>query len=158
MKKILVVLSLFVIIFIGSKVYKEISYVQVDGEKTVYQKKNLHPKTVEQLEDKEYRNIIVPKKLEKLLSQEEYMVLYFYSSTCSFCKKATPKLNAVAKEENVNVYFYNLLEFDQGWDQFKIEQTPTVVVLEKGQELSRLEGLKDEDDYKKILRLVSKKS
>ncbi|MGR5880876.1 thioredoxin family protein [Bacillus cereus] len=67
-----------------------------------------------------------------------------------FCKKATPALVRISKDINKELHLYNLLEFDAGWDQFKIEKTPTLVIFKKGKEFKRLEGLKDQTEYRKF--------
>lgn len=150
MKKILVFLCLIVFIFVGAQIYVSVSNSKVNGEETPYKKKDLHPKTIEQLKDSNYDNIITPRKLDELFAKEELTVVYFYSSTCAFCKKATPALVRISKDINKELHLYNLLEFDAGWDQFKIEKTPTLVIFKKGKEFKRLEGLKDQTEYRKF--------
>ncbi|MFJ7766813.1 thioredoxin family protein [Bacillus toyonensis] len=150
MKKILVFLCLIVFIFVGAQIYVSVSNGKVNGEETRYKKKDLHPKTIEQLKDSNYDNIITPRKLDELFAKEELTVVYFYSSTCAFCKKATPALVRISKDINKELHLYNLLEFDAGWDQFKIEKTPTLVIFKKGKEFKRLEGLKDQTEYREF--------
>jgi thioredoxin 1 len=154
MKKMLIFLILVATCFIGLQAYAEISNRNVNGKETVYQKENLHPETIKLLRNKDYQTITLPKELDGVLQQEPYTVVYFFSSTCSFCKKATPEIVKAAKELQIKIHFYNLLEFEQGWDRFSIEKTPTLVIFEKEKEIKRLEGLTNQEGYFNFLKKV----
>ena len=39
-----------------------------------------------------------------------------------------------AKEQGVTIHQYNLLEFEEGWDKYGIDQTPTLVSYENGKQ------------------------
>ncbi|MED4219521.1 thioredoxin family protein [Priestia megaterium] len=156
MKKMLIFLGFIALCFIIFQAYTPISNSQFDGKNTVYQKEHLHPKTIEQLKDKNYKNIVRPEVLNKLLNSQKYNYVYFYRSTCTYCKKATPKLNSISETLHIKLQLYNLEEFDQGWDNFKITKTPTLVVFKDGKELKRLEGLREYKEYQAFLTINNK--
>jgi thioredoxin 1 len=147
-----IVLALFAAIFFINK------YQQNEKAKNnPYGKTDLHPETIDQLHDPNYQNLILPNELKKKLDQKESLVVYFYSPTCPHCKKTTPILMPLAKSMNVHVYQYNLLEFDQGWDDYHIQFTPTIVYYEKGKEKARLVGEQPKEKLRSFLEQTIKK-
>lgn len=116
-----------------------------------YNKNDLDPATIELLDDPNYQNIILPKELDEKLKNEEDMIVYFFSSTCVYCKEATPILMPIAEKMNIHIDQFNLLEFPDGWDHYNIEATPTLVHFVNGKEVERVEGLQEEEAYKEIL-------
>src|SRR5690606_34377914 len=52
----------------------------------------LNPATRELLKDPNYQNIILPGKLEERIGSGEPTFIYFFASTCSFCRETTPIL------------------------------------------------------------------
>ncbi|RLQ94844.1 thioredoxin family protein [Falsibacillus albus] len=117
----------------------------------IYGKKNLHPETVKQLNDPNYQNIIQPKKLlQQLKRSNEDTFVYFYSSSCKYCKETTPIMVSVSRKLNITVYKYNLLEFEDGWGKYNIVGTPTLVKFRGDKEIKRIEGLQDKDEFKKF--------
>ncbi|MBS4210735.1 thioredoxin family protein [Bacillus sp. FJAT-50079] len=147
MKKVIIFLAIFVGLF---AVIALITKIQQDqkSEGNVYQKESLHPATIDQLDDPNYQNIILPDELEKKLNNKEDVTVYFFSSTCSFCKQTTPIINPVAKELDIDLVQYNLLEFPQGSNEYNIESTPTVVHFVKGKEQARIVGAAPKEDFK----------
>ncbi|WP_044748927.1 thioredoxin family protein [Bacillus alveayuensis] len=109
-----------------------------------FKKDKLHPATIEQLDDPNYQNIILPDELEKKLENKETVTVYFYSSTCPHCKKTTPIVVPLAKELGIDLKMFNLLEFEEGWDKYNIEGTPTIVHYVDGKEVKRIDGYRDE--------------
>lgn len=131
MKKIIIFLATVVLLFatiafINNKQTSE----KVEGNP--FGKDTLEPATIAQLDDENYQNIILPEQLEKKLENKEDGVIYFYSSDCSYCKSATPKIMEEAEKLGIEVMQYNLLEFEQGWNDYGIQSTPTLVVFEDG--------------------------
>lgn len=120
-------------------------------ENNPYNKTDLDPATIELLDDPNYQNIILPEELEQKLENGEDAIVYFFSSTCSFCKQATPILMPVAEEVGVEIVQYNLLEFQQGWNDYSIQATPTLVKYKGGKEVERVEGLQEGGFYKAVL-------
>lgn len=102
--------------------------------------KKLNALTVAQLGDPNYQNIILPKDLEQKLQNKENGFVYFFSPECSHCKETTPYLMPMSKELGVDMKQFNLLEFKEGWDQYRIKYTPTLVYFKDGKEAERIEG------------------
>ena len=57
----------------------------------------------------------------------------------------------MAEELGIDLVQYNLLEFEQGWDDYNIESTPTIVQFKDGKEVARIVGLQEEDVYRRWL-------
>ena len=113
-----------------------------------YGKTSLHKDTIKQLDDKNYQNLILPEDLEKKLNNKEDAVVYFYSPSCSHCQATTPDVMAAAEAEEIDIQQYNLLEFEEGWNEYGIEFTPTLVIFEDGKETERNVGaLENEEAY-----------
>ena len=59
--------------------------------------------------------------------------------------EATPILTPMADELGIRVPSnVNYLEFKQGWDDYNIKSTPTIVQFKNGEEVSRIVGLQEE--------------
>ncbi|MDX1772235.1 MAG: thioredoxin family protein [Planococcaceae bacterium] len=105
-----------------------------------YGTEDLEQETIDQLDDENYQNIILPDDLKAKVESGEPVTAYFFSPTCSHCKAMTPVLMPIVEEMDVDIVQYNILEFEQGWDDYQIEYTPTMVYFEDGQEVSRMVG------------------
>ncbi|KHF27140.1 hypothetical protein LR68_04050 [Anoxybacillus sp. BCO1] len=55
----------------------------------------------------------------------------------------------LAKEMGIDLKQFNLLEFEEGWDEYHIEATPTIVRFKNGKEVARIEGYYEEDVFRK---------
>ncbi|WAA12968.1 thioredoxin family protein [Fervidibacillus halotolerans] len=113
-----------------------------------YQKDDLNPATIEQLDDPNYQNIILPDQLKSQLEEGETETVYFYSPTCSWCKKMTPIVVSVAKELSIDVKLYNVLEFEEGRDDYNIEGTPTIIHFKQGKEVARKVGYDEKENLR----------
>ena len=111
----------------------------------------LHPETIKLLDDPNYQSIILPAELDKKLADKESFFLYYFASTCPHCKATTPILSPLAKELGIEVRQYNLEEFKQGWSQYKLEFTPTLVYYKNGQEVERIVGEQTKDALQAFL-------
>ncbi|MGA9227927.1 MAG: thioredoxin domain-containing protein, partial [Mesobacillus sp.] len=120
MKKVIIflviIVGLFAALFFVSKAQNE-----EKAEGNPFGKEALHPETVKQLEDPNYQNIITPDELEKVIKNGEDATVYFYSPTCPHCVRTTPIVSPLAKEMDVNLVQFNLLEFEEGWNNYGIE-------------------------------------
>lgn len=150
LKKMLIFCSIVLGVIIVSQ------FVILENNKKIladnpYEKDELHPKTIEQLKDNNYKNIILPQTLKHGIDDKEDHVIYFYTSTCTFCKKTTPLVVPMAEELGLDLKLFNLLEFEEGWDEYKIDKTPTIVYFKDGKEVNRTEGLKSESEFKDFL-------
>lgn len=147
MKKVLIFLAIIIVLFAGVAILTNMQNSEKVGDNP-YGKDTLHPETVALLEDENYQNIILPDELEQKLNDKEDMTVYYFQSTCPYCKEATPILSPLAEEMGIDLVQYNLLEFEQGWDDYRIQETPTIVQYKDGKETARITGLTSEAEYR----------
>ncbi|MBM0065762.1 thioredoxin family protein [Alkalicoccobacillus gibsonii] len=114
-------------------------------------KDELLPATMEIVDDPNYQNAILPDELEERLNNEETFTVYFYASECPHCREATPRLNEIAEELGEDIPQYNLREFEQGWDDYNIQSTPTLVHFKNGVEEQRLVGAAENEVFEQFL-------
>ncbi|KIY21853.1 MULTISPECIES: thioredoxin family protein [Mesobacillus] len=142
MKKVIIflviIIGLFAALFFVTKAQNE-----EKAGNNPYGKDTLHPETVKQLDDPNYQNIILPDELANKLDAGEDVTVYFFSPTCSHCVRTTPVVAPLAKDMNVELVQYNLLEFEQGWDKYGIQSTPTIVQYKNGEEVARIVGYQE---------------
>lgn len=112
----------------------------VDEHDNPYGKNDLKQETIDQLDDPMYQNQIIPDKLDEKLANKEDMFVYFYSPTCPHCQRVTPVLVPLAEDLGADVKKLNLWEFDNKWDTYAIESTPTLVYYKNGKEADRISG------------------
>lgn len=118
--------------------------------------KPVYQATIDQLSDENYQNIILPKDLDKKIKSGEGTFVYFFSPTCLHCQKITPILMPAAEEMGVQIDQYNVLEFEQGWNTYNIEATPTLAYYEEGKEVDRIVGEASEEDFEEFFVNVKK--
>ncbi|KAB2337082.1 thioredoxin family protein [Cytobacillus depressus] len=148
MKKVVIFLAVIVVLFGAVGFLTKMQNEEKVSEDNKYKKDTLHPETIAQLDDPNYQNLILPEELDKKLKNKEDVTVYFYSPTCSHCQKTTPVVAPLAKDINVDLVQFNLLEFDKGWDKYLITQTPTIVQYKNGKEVNRITGEQDEAVFK----------
>ncbi|MEN1970245.1 thioredoxin family protein [Lentibacillus sp. N15] len=112
----------------------------VDEHNNPYGKDDLRQATVDQLDDPLYQNQITPDKLDDTLADKEDAFVYFYSPTCPHCQRVTPILVPAAEDLEIDMKKFNLYEFDDKWDTYGIEGTPTLVYYKNGKEADRISG------------------
>ncbi|PLS17652.1 thiol reductase thioredoxin [Bacillus sp. M6-12] len=147
MKKIIIFLVVIIGLFAAIAIINNTQQKE-KSEDNPYGKDTLRASTVEQLDDPNYQNLILPDALKDKLDKEENVTVYFYSPECPHCIKTTPVVNPVAKEMNIDLVQYNLLEFEEGWDDYQIKSTPTIVHYEKGKEKARIVGSHKAEEFK----------
>ncbi len=146
MKKLLIYGGIVVLIFVA--LFTVTTLKQTEQAKgNPFGKDKLHPGTVELIDDPNYQNVILPDELEDELTKGETLTVYFYSPTCSYCKETTPRLMPLAEEHDIEIVQYNLLEFRQGWDDYQIDHTPTLVHYVDGEEVGRVTGAAKNEEY-----------
>jgi thioredoxin 1 len=138
MKKMMIYLSIIVVLFAGLYFINRAG----DSADNPYgiPASKLNHATRQQFDDPNYQNIIVPKDLEKQIASKEETFVYFFSPLCSHCVRTTPVVGPLAKEIGVDLKQHNLLEFEDGWNKYKITGTPTIVVFKDGKETARIEN------------------
>ena len=148
MKKVLIFLGIIILLFGSLAFLTNRQNSEKVSEDNPYEKSSLHPETVALLDDENYQNIILPDELDQKLADQGDATVYFFQSTCEYCKQATPILSPLAKEMGIDLVQYNLLEFEQGWDDYAIEGTPTIVQYKDGKEVARISNLRSEAEYR----------
>ncbi|WP_159887136.1 thioredoxin family protein [Paenibacillus puerhi] len=155
MKKLAIYLSVIVVLFGALFVINQQSnkakYSKYENNVYGIAPQKLHPETLKQLDDPNYQNIILPDALDQKLEKKESFFLYYFASTCSHCKATTPVLMPVAQSLAVDIKQFNLEEFKNGWDRYKIDATPTLIYYKDGVEVERLIGGQDEAAIKAFL-------
>lgn len=118
---------------------------------------DLEPSTIDQLDDENYQNIALPEDVNEQIQSGEPTTVYFFSPTCQFCQQTTPILMPVAEDMEVDVLQYNLLEFEQGWSDYAVDSTPTLVHYEDGKEVARWVGAQPKENIEQFFQEVVKK-
>lgn len=144
MKKLFVIggvlVAVFVLIFVLTNKSNETKL-----KDNPYGTDKLQTSTINLLGNENYNNIILPKDLEKKIESGEEVTAYFFSPECSYCLAMTPVLMPVAKEMDIEVFQFNLLEFGKNAAPYGIEGTPTLIHYKDGVEIDRLYGGAPED-------------
>lgn len=144
MKKLLVYLliiaALFALLYFINLQSKKANEPNPQSAGNIYGKTDLHPETAALLDNPNYQNIILPNELKTDLKEKADMFVYFFSSTCPHCIRTTPVLVPIAKEANIDLKQFNLLEFNEGWAEYGVEETPTLVYYKDGKEVGRMVG------------------
>lgn len=122
----------------------------------LYEKEKLQSSTIDHLSDPIYNNQINLKDLRDSITQGENIVVYFYSQQCGHCLTATPILVPIAESMKLDLKKINLLKYEDGWDEFKVEGTPTIIHYMDGKEISRIMGAGTEEDYKVFFSSIVK--
>lgn len=122
--------------------------------KKLYGDKELKQETIDQVDDKNYQNIMLPDKLEEKIKAGEPVNAYFFSPICIHCQAFTPVLMPIAEELGVDIAQLNVYEYDDLWEKYNIEATPTFIRFEDGKEVNRFVGALKEEDLRTFLNTV----
>ncbi|AMA62165.1 MAG: thioredoxin family protein [Kurthia gibsonii] len=112
--------------------------------------------TIDQLDDENYQNIILPDALKEKIDSGEGTYAYFFSPECVHCQKVTPELMPLADEAKVDINQYNVLEFEQGWQDYNLAATPTLAYFKDGKEVGRLVGEQPKEAFVKFFEDMKK--
>ena len=156
MKKMLIIGAAVVLIF-GLIIFLTNQSNKDKMANNPYGDKDLEQPTIDQLDDENYQNIALPDEVNEQIQSGEPTTVYFFSPTCSHCQATTPVLMPVAEDMDVDVLQYNLLEYDQGWQDYFIEATPTLVHFEDGEEVARWVGSQPKENIEQFFTEVVKK-
>lgn len=154
MKKVLLFITIVLILFSGiallNKQQGQLTKAEITtkSQNNPFKKDSLHPETIKLAKDPNYQNVITPDELKTKLNNKEDVTVYFYSSTCSYCMQTTPIVSPLAEELGIDLVQFNLLEFENGWKEYKIEGSPTIVQFKAGQEYSRIVGYQEKEVFK----------
>ncbi|MGJ7919374.1 thioredoxin family protein [Neobacillus sp. LXY-4] len=147
MKKVIIFLAVIIVLF-GAISFLTNAKNKEKSEDNPYNKETLDAQTIAQLDDPNYQNLILPEELQEKLDNKEDVTVYFYSPACTHCQRTTPELAPLAKEMDIDMLQYNLLEFEQGWDDYQIESTPTLVQYKNGKEVARIVGYNEPEVFR----------
>ncbi len=146
--KMAIIIGIVLLLFAGLFFANQYKNKQAtEGVDNPYDKEDLHQETIKLLKDPLYNNIIVPNELEKEIASGDATTVYFFSPTCSYCQQTTPIVVPLTNELNIEMKKMNLLEYDE-MDKYQIEGTPTIVHYDDGEEVARITGYHEEDDFK----------
>ncbi len=139
MKKLIIYLSIIVALFAG---LYALNYYENGSSDNPYglRESELTSSTRKQLDDPNYQNIILPDQLKSMVANKESGFVYFFSPDCPHCVATTPLLNPIADQLDVDLPKYNLLQFNEGWRDYGIQYTPTLVYFQDGVEAERIVG------------------
>lgn len=153
MKKLFIIGGAIVILFVAIIALTNMS----NNDKlkdNPYGTKKLQQSTIDQLDDANYQNIILPDDLEKKIASGEPVTAYFFSPVCTHCQAMTPKLMPIVDEMDVDLDQLNVLEFPKAWDDYLIKGTPTIVHFRDGKEVDRLYSAVPENEIKSFFEEV----
>ena len=144
MKKLLIfggiIVAVFVLIFVLNSQKNKDALAN-----NPYDTDDLRQSTIDLIKDPNYQNIILPKDLKKKIASGEPVTAYFFSPECVHCQEMTPRLTPLAEKNDIEIVKYNVLEYDQGWNEYLIEATPTMIYFENGKEVERVTGAVSND-------------
>jgi len=155
MKKVLIFAGILIFLF-GAFAYIN----NVSNKKAIegnpFNKTELHPMTIKQLDNPHYQNQILPEELDRLIEQKEDGFVFFYMSDCQHCQVTTPVVVPLAKELGIDLKMHNLLEFPEGWDKYEVEGVPHIAYYKDGQKIDPLEGAIPEEHKQVFIDWVNK--
>lgn len=93
----------------------------------------------------------------KVLQAPGPVVLDFYQASCPPCRALEPVLDRVAQSYGDRVTVYRVdIDDDPGLaERFRIDSLPTVLILRRGQEIERLDGLMTEQQVRDAFERAS---
>lgn len=139
MKKLLlfggIIIAVFVLIFVLNSQKNKDALAN-----NPYDTDDLRQSTIDLIDDPNYQNIILPDDLKKKIATGEPVTAYFFSPECVHCQEMTPRLSPLAEKNDIEIVKLNILEYEQGWNDYLIQATPTMIYFEDGKEVVRVEG------------------
>lgn len=145
MKKLLIIGGAIIVLFAAIIMLTQMSNNSKLQQHNPYGTNDLQQATIDQLDDPNYQNIILPDDLTAKIESGEPVTVYLFSPLCEHCKNMTPKLMPLAKDMNIQIDQLNVLEFEDAWNTYTIEATPTLIHFKNGKEVNRLVGDAPED-------------
>lgn len=147
MKKLLIIGGAIVAVFILIVVLSNKSD-ETKLKDNPYGTDKLEKSTINLIGNENYSNIVLPKDLFKKIEAGESVTAYYFHPECQYCMEMTPVMMPIAKEMDVNVLQYNMLEFSQQAAAYGIERWPALVHYENGKEVGRMVGAQPEENIR----------
>lgn len=88
--------------------------------------------------------IEVTENIDQLIAEQDKLLVEFYSATCGPCKMLAFILKDVAKglPDDFTIAQIDFDKFPEKVEQYKVEGYPTMILFKDGEEVDRLQGLK----------------
>ena len=97
--------------------------------------------------------IMTVEEFEDILSSKEVCVCDFSASWCGPCRMMAPILEDVADKYKRKYYFYQI-DIDSAEDlaeKYNVDVVPTIIIFKKGQEIARITGFHEMDEFEEFL-------
>lgn len=117
--------------------------------------------TIDKLDDEDYHHNQTLDEVNSIVEESDGdgEFVYFWSPTCQHCENATPYLMDAFENTDQEVTQLNVDEYDQAWQQYQIEATPTLVYFENGEEADRFAGDPgNSEDYEEFINTMTEES
>lgn len=147
MKKLIIIGAVVVLLF-GAIIALTIISNKDKLADNPYGTNDLQQATIDQLDDPNYQNIILPDALDAKIESGEEVLAYMFSPICVHCQNFTPKLMPIAEELNLQIDQMNVYEFDQAWEDYQVTATPTLIYFKDGKEVARTSSDLPEEDIR----------
>lgn len=152
MKKLLII-GVAIIAFFALIVFLSNKSDEAKLKDNPYGTDNLKSSTIALIGDENYDNIVLPETLFEKIESGESVTAYYFHPECQFCMQMTPVLTPIAKEMDVNVLQYNMLEFGtQVSEKYDIKSWPALVHYEDGKEVGRMQGAQPEENIRAFFK------
>jgi thioredoxin 1 len=147
LKKLLIIGGTIIAIFILVVVLSNKSN-ETKLKDNPYGTDKLAKSTIDLIGNENYSNIVLPDALFKKIEAGEPVTAYYFHPECQYCMQMTPVMMPIAKEMDVNVQQYNMLEFGHQAAAYGIESWPALVYYENGKEVGRMVGAQPEENIR----------
>lgn len=95
---------------------------------------------------------LTKENIEKIKRQEQPIIIDFHASWCAPCKQLSPIFKELSNEITIDFYEIDIDKEQELAQHFNIMSVPTIIILKKGQEMLRINGVQSKDILKnKIL-------
>ena len=89
---------------------------------------------------------------EKIINENEKVVIDCYASWCGPCKMLSPILDELSKElTDIKFYKVNVDESELITSKYQIMSIPTILIFEKGNLKNTIVGLKSKNELKELI-------
>lgn len=101
---------------------------------------NLEGPTVDALDDENYHFNYTPEEISETIEGEDEAFVYYWSPVCAHCQEATPLLVEAFDNQDTELNQLNVYEYEEPWQDYQLEATPTLIYFENGEEVDRITG------------------
>lgn len=93
------------------------------------------------------------KEFNQLIKKNNKLMLYFWTESCSACKRQTPIINNL-KMDFHNLFLFNLTNNPSLARKLGILTVPTILIIEYNKITDVLIGVQDEDKLRSMLKNI----